>query len=147
MRALSFHPRDNPRSWFLPLSPATGSSSTVVVPSGALPGQHCHRRFPSSLTTFQTFTDLVVSNPDVPFPLHGFLVSSLGLYATGSSSAVILSRYCVEEGSALSCCGAVKSHHCCAVEDAALSCSCAGDPSHRCAEDGAALTVAFWALC
>jgi hypothetical protein len=89
----------------------------------------------------------MVSNLDVPFPLHGFLMSSLGLYATGSSSAVILSHCCAEEGSALSRCGAIKSRCCCAVEDTALSCSCAGDPSRRCAEDGAALTVAFWALC
>jgi hypothetical protein len=62
------------------------------MPSGALHGQHHRHRFLLSLITFPTFADLMVTNPDVPFPLHGFLMSSLGLYAIGSSSAVILVR-------------------------------------------------------
>jgi hypothetical protein len=130
-----------------PCRDSTDLGSTIVVPSGALPGQHRHHHFSPSLITFPTFTDLVVSNPSVPFPLHGFLSSSLGLYTTGSSSVVVSCRYCTEEGSALSHCGAIKLHRCCTAEGAALSCSCAGDPCHCSAEDSAILTVAFWVLC
>jgi hypothetical protein len=102
---------------------------------------------PPLLITFPAFADLMVSNPDVPFPLHGFLVTSLGLYAAGSSSAVNARRCCAEEGSATSYCGDVKSRHCCTVEGTALSYRGASKPRRRCAEEGAVITVAFWVLC
>jgi hypothetical protein len=152
-----FHPRDSPRPWFLPLTPPSPMQGPyhpwehrrcdIGGPVWTAPRPPSSSYSPSSPINFPASADLVVSNPDVPFPLHVFLVTSLGLYTASSSSAIVLLRCCAEEGSALSYCGVIKSHFCGVVEGAALSCSGAGEPRRRCAEEGAALTVSFWALC
>jgi hypothetical protein len=123
-----------------PCRDPTALGCTIVVPSGAFLDS-------TVVIIFPTFDDLVVSNPDVPFPLHGFLMSSLRLYASGSSSAIVSHRCCAKDGSALSYCGTIKSRCCCIVDCAALSCSCPNGPCRRCAEDGTALSIMFCALC